>query len=248
MKDEKVNKIRVAGWRQGSFLQIFKNENQDLEEGLYLIISHDCDILHHSFEDETSVEVLLCLPTNTPNGNMFYGKNPRKIHFQLNGSGYYECSMRNRYFVDRYFFTSKNPCTEIEISKETLSIITSWLAKRYNRDAFPDAFNERMADKNKKKLQNILQKVGENIYKFLIKLDSYEELDENQAYKIELLLAYHQKNEDLALEDALEKMIDIIRKNSGIEVTEYRVKSLDEISLEDAGNFREWDFDYLSYR
>jgi hypothetical protein len=61
------------------------------------------------------------------------------------------------------------------------------LAKKYDRAAFPDAFNDRIyKSKAKNKIINILKKNGREILGLYIRLNTYKNLTDNEPYKIAL--------------------------------------------------------------
>jgi len=80
--------IEAKGWRQGSVLLVEKNdalyEKQHLIEGLYVLISQSCDIVHEDFKNEPIVELLHIKEIEQAkyDGNYTCGKNPRTLHFE----------------------------------------------------------------------------------------------------------------------------------------------------------------------
>jgi hypothetical protein len=82
-----VNTIKAVGWRQGTLLHLKQNidinANVTVNAGFYLVISQDCDLVHHSLTNEPFVEILPLTPIEKPDGNFQHGRNPRKIHLTL---------------------------------------------------------------------------------------------------------------------------------------------------------------------
>jgi hypothetical protein len=48
--------------------------------------------------------------------------------------------------------------------------------------------------------------------------------------------------------DILEEIVDKLIKRQGIQIAEYRVTTLEEMTAKELINSQYWDFDHLSYR
>lgn len=143
------------------------------------------------------------------------------------------------------------PSKEYAAEKKVIDSLVNWVIKRYNRAAFPDAFNERLK-KSKKPIKEILKENVDNVHGIFIQLNPEAELDNDENYEITLRLVFPShvvtNDERKKLRDVLEKIVDILLQNKGILVKDdYRAVSIDDISYGEISDLYNWDYDYLSY-
>jgi len=50
-----------------------------------ILLSHDCDIVHHDLTREPSAEFITMRRAGAPDGNLTHGKNPRRLHMDRQG-------------------------------------------------------------------------------------------------------------------------------------------------------------------
>lgn len=87
------HKIEKNGWKQGSCLYVDEATTiytatqcmqEQLPAGLYLVLSHDCDILNPSLTKEPFVELIATSKIQQCNKELIAGKNPRQLHLYTN--------------------------------------------------------------------------------------------------------------------------------------------------------------------
>lgn len=251
------DKINTCDWSQGSF---FLSSPHDLEIGnskketVYLLITHSCDIVHASFKDEPYVEAIPVKAIDNVQGHLTYGKNPRKIHIELykqKKSVWHEISTAGKVIFSRKKLAYLKPSRTYGISDKNLEVIIAWLAKKYSRAAFPDAFNDRIyKNKTKNKIITILKKNGKEILGLYIRLNTYKNLADNESYKIALymLLSDEAGNCNVDFQNILGRIVQEIDKIPTIQVPDYAPLTLDEMTARDIATMDYWDFDYLSNR
>lgn len=113
-------KIISNGWRQGSCLLVnngdfLDNNKSPLKEGLYVVISQDCDVVNHDLNKEPIVELLFMSEIKKEDGSLTNGKNPRKLHFQLQvdgGNKCLECVIHDKFFLPRQHLANVIPNNE----------------------------------------------------------------------------------------------------------------------------------------
>lgn len=255
--------IRDHGWCQGAAFQ--EDDHRRLAEMLsvdvepnsrLLVVSQDCDIVHPNLEAEPFVEILFArLLNGTPDGSFAHGKNPRRLHVPINIGGssqYYECVAHERYQVDRRTLAELSPDPECHVDEPTLHLIRSWIAARYTRTAFPDAFNIRVADALRGQAR-MLKSRGRYLSGIYVAVTPWRELGEDDVYRIELYAAMEAETwAETATRQEMFSLIDDIalalNNCDGIDVENYELRSENEISLADLRFLRRWDYDYLSYR
>ncbi len=85
--------VKRNGWRQGSILDLgLVDELTDRgllpkqdTRGIWFMLSHDCDITNHSFDNEPNAEVIYGESIDNPNrkdGNKKWGKNSRLLQIE----------------------------------------------------------------------------------------------------------------------------------------------------------------------
>lgn len=143
---------RETDWRQGDLLSseatasLIALASTIGEGGRAVVITHDCDLPNDS---ETTVELILADAVEAPNAQFFYAKNPRTLQLRYNVDGgnpvVVALQHAKRVAVTKEEFEKhavKDHLTSLTIAeKRTLK---QWLAARYGRPAFPDAFERRL--------------------------------------------------------------------------------------------------------
>jgi hypothetical protein len=143
---------RDTDWRQGDLLtqetaaKLTALNSTVGEEHRVVVITHDCDLPH---DGETSVEVIVADVINAPNPQFSYAKNPRKLHL-----GYEVVDGRSVFVELRHAERRIVPKGEFEkhaarddhasLPIDGKRALKQWLAARYGRPAFPNAFEDRL--------------------------------------------------------------------------------------------------------
>ena len=143
---------RDTDWRQGDLLtqeaaaRLRALNCAVSEERRVVVITHDCDIPH---DGETSVEVIVADVVNAPNPQFSYAKNPRKLHlgYEIAGGQSIVIELRHaeRRIVSKAEFAkhaAKDGTASLPVDAKRA--LKQWLAARYGRPAFPNAFEDRL--------------------------------------------------------------------------------------------------------
>lgn len=252
------SKIINNGWRQGSCLLasngdfLDKNKNP-LKEGLYVVISQDCDVVNHDLKKEPIVELLFMSEVRKEDGSLTHGKNPRKLHFQLpvgSGNRHLECVIHDKFFLPRHYLADVHPSSDFFVKGEDLATVIKWLANRYMRSAFPDVFNQRVKG-IVGEIKSILKTYGGKTYGLFIRLHTNEELGSDENYKLILNVLFHPKYaEDSFSEEfdsCLDKIVQQFTKAEGLEIVQAQRLSIDDLSYYEYSKLKKWDFDYISH-
>lgn len=252
-----ASSIKQSGWRQGSILgeQLTgrlrtQNDLPELGSGFWFVISHDCDVCNESFEKEPLVELLFArkLPPEEVDGNKFWTKNTRVLQFEQEGATYL-CDIRWKCLVSRRCFLGETPSAAIAADNSRLT--SSWLAKRYLRSGFPDAFNER-ARRAVGKIREKAKSLGKWISAIYLVVQD-DELPEGKSYKVTLIATMKTEHyEDPELRKEAEKLFGVIEaslsSSSGIDIVESELRSEADVSIDDLRFLKRWDYDDLTYR
>jgi hypothetical protein len=265
MRDEAdVLKIKQNLWRQGACLLVDatlkictfpENRQELLSQGLYIVISHDCDILNPSLKKEPVVEVIKAeeITGDEYNGKFINGRNPRELHLKINQKNYRLTPFpQNRFFINRKYLETYS-ASQLEVEKP--KVIINWICKRYRRHGFPDSFNLRCKkSKVLEEIQDIFkQPLAQNIRGLFFRINTDKELPANEPYKIILKMLVPKesyKNPKIfpELQDIFDKIVVLISKIKGVILLDCsQMLSMDEVTLHEYQRLKEWDFDYISF-
>ncbi|UFA49670.1 hypothetical protein [Deinococcus radiophilus] len=253
MADPGTENIKGFGWRQGSALPpeligklISENYIPDVNEDEgYFVISQDCDVVNRSLTAEPYCEILRFQKVQREQGNFMDGKNPRKLQFKTSDSDIYECSVHDKECIPRNLLNGFRPLETISLTPKIVRTVRLWLAKRYSRESFPDAFNDRCRAVNDP-IKKQLKARGEYFEAIYLTIDSMEELSEDKSYEITLVGCLHLDIEEgderyLQAESCMATVSKLLESCSGIDVTDQRLESKETITLADLDFLKPWD-------
>ena len=159
-----------------------------------VVITHDCDLARE--EDlEPTVEVIVGDVVEKANAAFLYAKHPRQLHLaykDTNGRDVFvELLHTKRQVISKKEFANahKDCCLSLEDrEKRTLK---QWLAARYGRAAFPNAFENRL-----KPLKDKIKKITEGVDEYLVAVyfdlgeNASKELPDSEPYDLSIFLIY----------------------------------------------------------
>lgn len=260
-------------WRQGHVipqdlakkLDLVKDE--DAGTRLAVIVAHDCDIAQ-SVGAEPELELIVGRVVAQLDGNCTHAKNARKLHlpFSMQGGEVFVELMANaKKFLGKSLFIGTTPDPAFKLTPERHSILQRWLALRYRRAAFPDAFDDRFdrQTKLKDKLTAILKTLGEHIVAVFFDIDDGAEVKRERpedTYTLDIYLLANTGDDPAKAEAAVEaarKKIEaacrerLFVKDKGwqyIELRECIVISDEALTYRQSCLFKRWNIDYMSLR
>lgn len=223
-------------------------------DDLLVILTHDCDLVSEDFDDEPFVDLLLArrIASGARDGNFFHGKNPRRLQLE-SGGALYEILAKERLTIDRVLLASHAPDASRTLPGNIRGLVAGWVARRYERAALPDAFNERTA-RAREKIRKHLKTDADLVTKIYLSLPSEAELTEDEPYAVVVsVVADSEHVADQIQGRRLKSMTDAIEKalseTAGIQVADCRLVPDDEFTLADMRRSIEWDvWDDLSHR
>jgi hypothetical protein len=237
--------IEQRGWRQWSFVGTADIEavrahgccglDIDPPDGArLLIVTQDCDLVHHSYANEPSVDAYQCEPLaadETVDGSLTAAKNPRSLLLQarLNAEvQWLRLQASGKVLFSRKVLESLTPDLSIRLSEDSIAILERWLINRIVRTAFPSAFNQR-TNNARKALEKLLKKGGERLLGLYIDLKPWDELPGDQGYAVDLIglvdetLDFGQRAE---VEKLVSQIASAFQQADGVDSCDFRV--LDE--------------------
>lgn len=213
---------RDTDWRQGDLLTRESAITLATLNGLVgeshrvIVITHDCDLPNGH---ETSVEVIIAEVVVEANPQFSYAKNPRRLHLSYeiarDQSIVVELRHAERRILPKDEFekhAAKDSSTSLPAAaKRTLK---QWLAARYGRPAFPNAFEERLRKPISKKntVQRQIGKILEHDAKHVVGLffDLGEhrtvEIDEGEPYALSISVVYDATEGGMQARQSAEKV------------------------------------------
>jgi hypothetical protein len=222
-------------------------------EALYILLTQDCDILHHDYDAEPDVELHVARAITEPDGNLFHAKNPRRLQFSI-ASRTFEIKICERCHAPRVCLVSHVPC-DLTLTEDDIRTIIGWTANRYLRSAFPDTFNQRLAaaKRSMKRIEAALKRDGSVITGIFLRVDPPQEIAPEVRYQVIMRLTAREEvfeqpepeTRALELTELIRREFDLI---DGIEIVDYALVSEADFSLADLRSTLRWDYDYLSYR
>jgi len=251
---------RDTPWRQGHLLP---PEALSLlgvsDEGTFaVVISHDCDLANDDLEEEPNVEVILGkMGDPSKSGNLRWGKSPRHIHLEYTHPDrdtlLLEFSINRKRTVAKRDLCRYDP-QAYSLTKAEREAFSRWLASRYRRSAFPDAFNDVLRlSRLGEKLENQLKKPGgEAVTAVLFDVEERS----GAEFRLSIVLLY--LDEDLYEKvKAVAKSIQELFEKLNHEVSVGRVKVVledcvtiweGELTVKDFRKLQKWEKDHISLR
>jgi hypothetical protein len=248
--------IRAAGWRQGSIvgeadLKTLGYENADVA----VVLSQDCDVVQR-IDQEPVVELLLGKRIERPRADLLNGRNPRLLDIALRdggGEGVVAFRILDRVSLDKIKLATLVPSPTLALPKESLHCLIGWVAKRYTRPAFPDAFNERLEtvrERLDRLVKSDVSKVITGIYVLLVQGD--QELPADEDYKVVVWLAVTDATmADAAAYESAQtfetRLRSVLEACRGIKLeAPLELRSESDISIADLRIMKRLDMDYRS--
>ena len=256
--------IANLGWRQGSFLgpKLVKLACEHAPStaladraDLFVVSSHDCDIVNFSLEKEPVVEVLGArrVDAGKIDGQKQSGRNPRTLQLLIDsstGRSVLSCTAHDRWAIPRGLLLQEPPAGDLPPKQRRL--VAEWLAKRYIRAAFPTAFDQRWRARAKA-WQTLLKKHSEWIQGVYLRISTLDELPEGTPYRCHIMLAvphlkrgqsgWAQKHLELEQEvEAFWNQFEPAIVCDGVEPL-----GTDEITLADIEPYQRFDADWVSF-
>ena len=219
---------RDTDWRQGDLLTCEAAAALDLvgttEEGRrVVVISHDCDLPHAS---ELYVEVIvatLVVNDPKPDPQLSYAKNPRRLHLTYEGTEttklILELNHGGRREAPKDDFAERAvKDNSLALPAEAKRVLKQWLAARYGRPAFPNAFEERLRKlSGKRTVEQLIAKILEPDARYLIGLffdlgeQRHAEAVEGEPYALSVSVVYDATEGGIQARESAERVAAQLR-------------------------------------
>lgn len=195
---------RDTDWRQGDLLTPEAAAALGLVElaekmRRVIVITHDCDLAH---DGEPFVEVIVAEIVPVADANFSYAKHPRRLHlvFELSDGTILVLDLQH---VDRHpvpaddFVRHAVQDDSVRLTDREKRTFKQWLAARYGRPAFPNAFEVRLrksAGKRtvKEQIAKILEPEAKHLLGLFFDLGEQRgfEATDGEAYALSISVVY----------------------------------------------------------
>ncbi len=243
--------VRAAAWRQGSLVR--RGDHQALLTGSVdrvpeldetpfrlVVVTQDCDLAR-----EPGIEPLY-----------LNGRNPRLLHIRPTSSRepipWLEISIHDRFRVEKEALAGLSIDETARLEVGDVRLLSRWIAKRYTRPAFPDAFNRRLETVDRQLERLFRSRDGRVVTGVFLDVADDEHPDD-EPYAIAVrITAKAESWEEAEFRDALlgfeERFSSILDGCGGIVVADDDIRVLpeDDLTLADLRRFRRLDKDYRS--
>lgn len=131
-------------WRQGDLLRPEDAQRLGLVESgdpRVVVVSHSCDLASSA---EDLVELVVGCRVEKSEAVHQNGHSIRSLNLSADlaegGADFALFQMRNRRFIPKAELESRQPWDRVKYSKQQRELLRRWMAQRYARSEFPDAF------------------------------------------------------------------------------------------------------------
>ena len=207
-------------------------------------------------ELEPFVEFIVGLESDPLEPLFRHGRNPRLLHLQTEderGPGpSLLFSIQDRFRIPKEALAAAAVERQLRLEQEGAGLLRRWIAKRYTRAAFPDAFNVRL-DAVDRRLESLFKSAEGQIITGVFLDVPDEEFDEERPYEIAVRIsaqsdAWDSEDSRVALNRFEERLSSIIDDCDGILLVDDDIDTMPEshLTLADLRKYSRLDRDYRS--
>ena len=259
-----------SSWRQGCLLAeksattLFPHSEESQNAPMFVVVTHDCDILSPK---EKKIEFIACQEISVCSPEFVGAKNPRKIHLKFSNKEdqelYLELQQCNKISVDKGDLESVSAdLSNFYLAENEKDLLKQWLAARYGRPAFPNAFEARLRKdigKRKKLEEEFRKKVAPHANGILaiffdLNDSRYSELEDGDPYFLKIIFTNEAMEGGPSARKAAESAAIEIEAlfASAFDDTEIILESClavadTDISLAALRRISQWRLEHLSY-
>ncbi|MBK8637106.1 MAG: hypothetical protein IPN92_02080 [Chromatiaceae bacterium] len=220
---------RQFSWRQGNIITLEAAKALDLltsecdDQYFAVVASHDCD-LSAAREKEPYVEVVIGNRIDKLGGDSF-GKTARRLHIEYQseaGPLAIELLAPSKRPIAKHELFITQPRQDIWLDGHGIAILQRWLASRYHRAAFPEAFEYRLRTANLpgkqtflKRIEGVLADGGDHIRALLFDLDEGTEVERDgpeDVYRLGIIVLYESLRDEPAAAEAAGKAAEALEE------------------------------------
>ncbi len=198
---------RKFSWRQGDVLSdeaakaLGLQHPENADETFVVVISHDCDLAAIA-DKEPESEVIVGRRIDKLGADS-YGKTARRLHIEYQmkaGPVVLELVATAKRSIRKTDLFATEPRRDMGLDGQGIAILQRWLASRYHRAGFPEAFENRLRAAKipgkrsfLKKIEDILADGGDHIRALLFDLDEGKDIEReapDDLYQLGVIVLY----------------------------------------------------------
>jgi len=233
-------------------------EEHRSEGVVFVVLTHDCSLIHPKLKREPYLEYVAAIPIDTPNAQNTEAKDIRCLHLPLSVSGEiknFELQMAKRGFIDRSPIQHCSPSERVSLPADSRAILVRWLSNRYTTQTLPDAFDRRikpLVEGKKKPLRKLLcRSEATEMLGIYIDLDPpYTDIEDEESYQLTVLLLYKEGafDSEYDLDKYAEEINICFARADGVDVKNVVALSEKDITVYRLRRMRRWQMDFISFR
>ncbi|MGF6980045.1 hypothetical protein QFZ94_008562 [Paraburkholderia sp. JPY465] len=265
---------RDSAWRQGSLIVDAHALNLGLvfdDGGQHRVVvtSHDCDLAN---DREPFVECIVADIVATAEPTFTRARNVRRLHLSYTTREGQTLALELRHDARSVVGTAMfdaiaaNPDASVTLNADEKRALKQWLAARYGRPAFPNAFENRLRRKHKGKTVEqltgkLLEPYNAHLVGVFFDLDTarFQDLEDGEPYFLRITVAYDATEGGPVARAAAEKAASEISElftsvyGKPEEAKEIALESSvavadTHLSLADLRRVDQWRLEYMSLR
>lgn len=252
-------------WRQGDLLApddavalgVIEHDQRDTHRAL--VISHSCDIASAP-DVEPKVELLRASVVLEAQAKARNGHSIRRLDIPANGTAdveWLQLGIADRELVNKGALLDRGPWKDRRIPATERGVLRRWLAQRYSRSEFPDAFVDWLGKSGvEDRLERLAKRESVSLVGIYFDLDDdIERTDTDDPYTLGIILVYstldasHAARADTAVE-TLTSVFSKRCRSAGrwkwIELLYCEAIADTSFSLQAANTFRRWRLEHRS--
>ena len=182
---------RLFTWRQGDVLTdeaaktLGLQHSEDADNTFVVVVSHDCDLTAVAAKEP--ITELIVGRRIDKLGRDSYAKTARRLHIEYQtrtGPVVLELMAAGKQSISKPDLFATEPREDMWLDGQGIGILQRWLAARYHRAAFPEAFENRLRAAKipgkhalLKRIEDILDDGGNHIRALLFDLDEGKDIE-----------------------------------------------------------------------
>ncbi|WP_260734840.1 hypothetical protein [Tunturiibacter lichenicola] len=234
----------------------------DENDRVFVVVSHDCDLAERDLQKEPFAEIVEAYFIDQCLDNFCHSKSTRILHLEAFRDGKPAClelhAVKKRN-IDKKALEGFQPFSGVVLAPDESNSLSHWLAARYKRAAFPNAFLDRLGDKIRKALARTGARNPHSILGIFLDYDPQDEIeDDHELYELWVYVIYSSdidKSDEVAqrcvilLRQQLEREFrDSNNAWVGIELRECEAISDKDFSIYEAKRLKFFRLDHVSLR
>lgn len=263
-------RLRDSGWRQGDLIrdhqarELLSNaidRKPEVKVEFWLIVlTQDCDLVRDQ-QLEPFVELIVAVESIKEDKQRQNGRSTRSLQLQAqleDAHRWLECSIHDRFRIPKELLARPGPSPLKGLGLEEQRILRQWIARRYTRRPFPNAFEDRL-DHRKGAIAKLLKSDTARELISAIYIETQDvELEPDQPYTLAVIIAVpaiHIENatHSNAISEFEERFASALNKRVGLTLSldghgdeQIEIRTEEDLTLAEIRRYKRLEVDYRS--